>query len=73
MGSSYSYSKKRAYLNLILNVFLIAICLALSFINEPKIALIISGCIINIKIFNIFGNVNDEPKQLYKSSYFTRK
>ncbi|CAK84266.1 unnamed protein product (macronuclear) [Paramecium tetraurelia] len=72
MGSSYQSSQKRTYLTVLLNVALIAICLGLSYIDEQRIAIIISGCLINIKMFNIFGSINQDQKQLYKQQNLDR-
>ncbi|CAD8114394.1 unnamed protein product [Paramecium primaurelia] len=72
MGSSYQWSQKRTYLNVLLNVVLVAICLGLSFINENRIAIIISGCLVNIKMFNIFGSMPKNDKQIFKQNYLDR-
>ncbi|CAD8127758.1 unnamed protein product [Paramecium sonneborni] len=72
MGSSYQSSQTRTYLTVLLNVLLIAICLGLSYIEESRIAIILSGCLINIKLFNIFGSMPQDKKQIYKNSYLDR-
>ncbi|CAD8125957.1 unnamed protein product [Paramecium sonneborni] len=72
MGSSYQSSSKRTYLTVLLNVALIAICLGLSYLEDSRIAIIISGCLINVKLFNIFGSMPKDQRQIYKPSYLNR-
>ncbi|CAD8210057.1 unnamed protein product [Paramecium pentaurelia] len=72
MGSSYQSSQKRTYLTVLLNIVLIAICLGLSFIDENRIAIIVSGCLVNIKMYNIFGSVPHDQKQIFKQNNLDR-
>ncbi|CAD8161444.1 unnamed protein product [Paramecium octaurelia] len=72
MGSSYQSSQKRTSLTVLLNVALIAVCLGLSYLNESRVAIIVSGILVNIKMFNIFGSLPKDDNQIYKQNYLDR-